>query len=185
VVPLLGRLLLWVVLMAGLPKIGAPPYPSNFGAVKEYMRDKVEPFIEGKAWIHIVDPTTQTVVRDWEAGTSEVTIIPIWSGWARVQPIRNTVNSWRATNPTTTRVVQFWVEFPDDIVIDLQKAGLRIAIENLPDDDNNDPWLAEYQYVILGGLNSSQAWQRTIDTQVDLENRPNYDMSAWPKPPED
>jgi hypothetical protein len=171
--------------MAGLPKVGPPPHPSRFKELAAYMRPHVEAFIKGKAWIHIIDPAQTVVERDWENGTSTVTPSILWSGWARVQPLRNTVSTWRATNPTTTRIVQFWPEdWPDEIAVDLQKAGLRIAVEDLGDaDDNNDPWLAEYLYVILGGINSSQAWQRTIDAQADLENRPNYDMASWPKPP--
>lgn len=173
---------LWrLVLMAGLPAIGTPPHPSDYAAVREYMEPKVKPFIQGKAWIHIIDPTLIDVYNDIPAGTTTVTGDPIWSGWARVQPLRNTVSTWRATNPTTTRIVQFWPdEFPVEQQIDLAKAGLRIAIEALG--DNNDPWLAEYQYVIVGGINSTQAWQRTLDTQVDLENRPNYAYTGWPKP---
>lgn len=167
-----------------LPKIGPPPHPSQYGAVRDYMEPIVKQYVNGKAWVHIIDPTGITPIRDWQTGTSIVPVTPMWSGWARVQPIRNTVSTWRATNPTTTRVVQFWLlDFPDEISIDLQKSGLRIAVEDVTGDDNNDPWLSEYQYVILGGLNSTQAWQRTIDTQVDLENRPNYDMASWPKPP--
>lgn len=169
--------------MASLPRVGGMPHPSDYAAMAEYMRPRVEPFYKGKAWIHIIDPTLITVQTNIKAGTRTVTGDPIWSGWSRIQPIRNTVSTWRATNPTTTRIVQFWVDFPKDIDIDLQKSGLRIAVERLDDEtDNNDPWLAQYQYVILGGINSTQAWQRTIDTQVDMENRPNYDMAAWPKP---
>jgi len=169
--------------MAGLPKIGPPPHPSQYAALREYMRPKILPFIQAKAWIHIIDPAIVKVTNNITAGTSTWEGQPSWSGWARVQPIRNTVQTWRATNPTTTRIVQFWPEdFPVDQKLD-QKPGLRIAIENLTEGENNDPWLSEYQYVIIGALNSTQAWQRTIDTQVDLENRPAYDFSLWPKPP--
>ena len=167
--------------MAGLPRIGAPPHPSDYAGTAAFMRPHVEGFIDGKVWIHVLDPTTED--RDMVFGTGQYTVqnTPLWSGWARVQPIRNSVNAWRATNPTTTRVVQFWVDLEEQ-VIDL-RPGLRIAVEIVATEDNNDDWLAEYQYVIVGAVNSSQAWQRTIDTQVDLENRPNYDMAAWPKPP--
>lgn len=170
--------------MAALPKVGIP-HPADNAAMREFMRPRVMPFIETtdegdpKPWIHIIDPTLIETATDIKAGT--MTVINdgrVWSGYARIQPIRNTVNSWRATNPTTTRIVQFWVEFPDEQEIDL-RPGLRIAVEF----GGNDPWLTEYQYVVVGALNSSQAWQRTIDTQVDLENRPDYDMTDWPKPP--
>jgi hypothetical protein len=169
--------------VASLPKVTGAPHPSDFGAVAAYMKPHVEPFVDGKAWIHLIDPTLIEEDINIKAGTMTVTGGPVWSGWARVQPIRNDVNAWRATNPTTTRTVQFWVEFPEDQTIDI-KPGFRICVDPLVDGDNNDPWLAEYQYVVMGGLNSTQAWQRTINTQVDLEIRPNYDTAAWPKPPE-
>ncbi len=169
--------------MASLPRVSPAPHPTDFKAVQEFMRPKVMPFInpddEGnvKGWIHILDPQLETRDMDVNAGTYVVTNTPIWSGNARIQPIRNTVQTWRASNPTTTRVVQFWVEFPPELEIDL-KPGLRIAVEI----GGNNPWLTEYQYVVIGSMNSSHAWQTTIDTQTDLENRPNYDMSTWPKP---
>jgi hypothetical protein len=147
------------------------------------MRPKVRPFYQGKAWVHLIDPTT--IVRgpmDIAAGTTSISVTPVWSGWARVQPLRNTVSTWRASNPTTTRIVQFWVDDPETVTVDF-KPGLRFAVD--PEIETNDPSHSQYLYVTLGGINSSQAWQRTVDTQVDLENRPNYDMTAWPKPPLD
>lgn len=162
--------------MGSLPRITAVPGPSDYAAVAEFMRPKVKPFYQGKEWVHLIDPTTIVRDLDVETGVQTVIVNPIWSGWARVQPLRNTVNAQRATNPTTTRIVQFWVE---DLTRDF-RPGLRFAV----DVESNDPIHKEYQYVVLGGINSSQAWQRTIDTQVDLENRPNYDMTLWPKPTE-
>jgi hypothetical protein len=174
-----------VVLMGSLPKLNLPPHPTQRGAVRDYMRDKIMPFIKSPdpddiGWIHIIDPTQITSTLNVDTGVMTVVATPIWSGYARIQPIRNSVSTWRATNPTTTRIVQFWVEFPEDQTIDL-KPGLRVAVEL----GGNDPWLTEYQYTIVGAINSSSAWQRTIDTQTDLENRPNYDMTNWPKPDAD
>lgn len=167
--------------MAGIPAFRGVPHPSEYGEVREFMRERVGEFIQGKAWVHIVDPMTVVTTTNITAGTMVVDATPIWSGWARIQPVRNTVGVWRATNPTETRVVQFWLEdFPDDQAVDL-RSGLRIVVNAEESADLNDPWLAQYQFVIDGGINSSQAWQRTVDTRVDLEGRPNYDMSLWPR----
>jgi len=46
--------------MPSLPKIATPPYPSDFGAVAEFMRPKVREFYQGKAWVHLIDPTSIT-----------------------------------------------------------------------------------------------------------------------------
>lgn len=184
---MLTRLLGGLVLMASLPRITPVPHPSQFSEMREFMRPHIERFVKptdehdnDKGWIHIIDPTQTVVATNFDTGVRTVTATPIWSGYARIQPIRNSVSTWRASNPTTTRIVQFWPDmFPNEQAIDL-KPGLRIAVE----EGGNDPWLVEYQYTIVGAVNSTQAWQRTIDAQVDLENRPNFDMSAWPKPGE-
>lgn len=165
--------------MPALPRIRPLPDPSDYAATQEFMRPFVEPHMKGddKGWIHILDPQNEVRTTNIKAGTYVVENTPIWSGRSRIQPIRNTVQTWRATNPTTTRVVQFWVEFPPELYVDL-KPGLRIAVQEA----HNSPWLEKYQYVIIGSLNGTQAWQTTIDAQTDLENRPNYDMSDWPTP---
>ena len=167
--------------MASLPRVTAVPDPSDYAAVAAFMRPRIRPFVEGKEWVHLIDPTQTVTSLNKAQGTQTVTVTPVWSGWARIQPLRNTVSTWRASNPTTTRIVQFWVDDPETLQLDF-RPGLRFAVDDVV--TANDPAHSLYLYVILGGINSSQAWQRTIDTQVDLENRPNFDMAAWPKPPE-
>jgi hypothetical protein len=170
--------------MGALPKLTFAPRPDKLSAMRDFMKPHVMPFIQAEdvediGWIHIIDPTQIVTNTNIAAGTMTVDVTPIWSGYARIKPIRNSVSTWRATNPTTTRIVQFWTEFPEDQTVDL-KPGLRIAVEF----GGTDPWLTEYLYTIVGAINGSASWQRTIDAQTDLENRPNYDMSAWPKPGE-
>lgn len=164
--------------MPGIPSF-ASPNPTNAPAFAEWMKPAVEPWIDNQAWIHLIDPDDINTTYDPATGMT-ATVEPIWSGWSRIQPIRNSVNSFRQANPTTTRIVQFWVEFPKDEDIPDFRSGLRIAVQN----GVNDPYLELYQYIIVGSMNSSLAWQRTIDTVVDTESRPNYDMTDWPEPPE-
>jgi len=153
-------------------------------ALAEFMRPLVEPWFNNEksgAWIHIIDPEEKVINTDIETGTISVQVDPVWSGFSRVQPLRTALNLKNPTNDTITRVIQFWIEFPKDGTLPDLKPGFEIAVEF----GLNDPALERHQYIIDGAINASDAWQRTIEAVVNLEARPNYDMSTWPKPPED
>ena len=77
-------------------------------AVRDFMRPIVEPWIE-QAWIAIVDPTAKTVTQNSVTGvTTDVSITPLWTGYARVQPLRTDITVKKAVDSTTQRTVQFW-----------------------------------------------------------------------------
>lgn len=149
-------------------------------SMAEFMRPLIEPWFKQQAWVHLLNPKDRVTDTNWETGKTEALWEPVWSGWARVKPLRTALNSKRAVNDTTTRVVQFWVDFPKDSTIGDIAPGWEIAVH----DGLNDPQLRNYQYYVTGAINGSDAWQRTIETVVDLESRPNYDFSKWPEPPE-
>lgn len=148
-------------------------------AVRDFMRPIVEPWIE-QAWIAIVDPTAKTVTQNSVTGvTTDVSITPLWTGYARVQPLRTDITVKKAVDSTTQRTVQFWPSaWPEDGPAPDLRPGLEIVVM----DGKNDPGLEEYKYLIVGSLNSSMAWQRTINTVVNEESRPDYDTSGWPQP---
>jgi len=145
----------------------------------DFMRPLLKPWIE-QAWVAIIDPLAKVVVRDsvTEAILS-VTVEPLWVGWSRVQPLRTDVTVKKAVDSTTQRTVQFWIDFPADETIPDVRPGYEMVVI----DGGNDPYLLLNKYVVTGALNSSMAWQRTINTFVDLESRPNYDTSSWPQRP--
>lgn len=155
--------------------------PADVDAWAEFMKPHVQPWFR-QAWCAVIDPTQRTETDDPITGVTEsVQIAPIYTGWFRVQPIRTNINVKKAIDSTTQRVVQFQtVDFPKDLMLPDLKPGLEIAVMW----GKNDPYLELYKYVITGSLNSSMAWQRTIDTTVNLESRPNWDMSSWPWPGE-
>jgi hypothetical protein len=153
--------------------------PSNQEQVAEFIRPYVEPFFKGQAWVHILDPEDRNVDTDFTTGITTVEWEPVWSGFSRVKPLRTALNSKQTINSTNTRVVQFWVDFPKDGTVGDIRPGMQIAVE----DGLNDPMLSNYQYVVTGAINGSDAWQRTIETVVDLEARPEYDFTNWPKRP--
>jgi hypothetical protein len=164
--------------MVDFPTFVSLPY-ADVDAYAEFMRPLITPWIK-QAWIAIVNPLDRIVTEDPITGVVQsATVTPIYTGYSRIQPLRTALNQKRATDSTTTRTVQFWVEFPKDNVLPDIKPGFEIVVM----DGKNDPSLTEYKYLVTGSQNSSMAWQRTIETTVNLESRPDYDTSGWPQPP--
>lgn len=165
--------------VAGFPVFKTLPY-ADVEAYAAFMKGLLTPWLH-QAWIAIIDPTQTTSTEDSVTGViTGVTITPVWTGYSRVQPLRSALGVKRAVDSTTTRVVQFQIEYPTEVKAFDIKPGFEIVVM----DGLNDPFLEEYQYVVTGAINSSMAWQRTIETTVNLESRPQYDTSGWPQPPE-
>ncbi len=100
----------------------------------------------------------------------------IWSGMARVQPYRREVGTATVTNPTTNQSVRFQIDFSQDGVIPDILTGWQVIVlpESLTGIELPDPYISSYQHVVRSNLNSSQAWIRTIETQVNTERRVNW-----------
>lgn len=100
----------------------------------------------------------------------------IWHGHARVQPYRREVATATTTNPTTNQSVRFQVDFSEDGVIPDIKTDYQVVVlpESLSGIELNDPAMPYYQHVVRSALNSSQAWIRTIEAQVNTGVRVQY-----------
>lgn len=157
------------------------PY-ADVDAYAEYVRPLLSPWLR-QAWVAIVDPATRTVTKNAYGAVTGVTVRPedlIWVGWARVQPLRTAITLKRAIDSTTTRTTQFQLlDFPADGDVPDIRAGFEVVVM----DGGRDPLLTEYQYYVTGSQNSSMAWQRTVETTVNQETRPDYDTTDWPQPP--
>lgn len=164
--------------MVAFPTLTTVPY-ADVDGYAELLRPLVTPWVK-QAWVAIIDPTKRTTTENAITGViSNVTVTPVFTGWARVQPLRTALNVKRAVDTTTSRTVQFWVGYTKDDTLPDIKPGFEVVVM----DGGNDPQLEEYQYVVTGSQNSSAAWQRTIETIVNLESRPDYDTSGWPQKP--
>lgn len=165
--------------MAAFPTLPDLPI-GDVVAYREFMRPLLDPWIK-QAWAAIIDPQQRVVVRDEITGVIEsVTVTPLHVGWFRIQPLRTALNQKKAIDSTTTRTHQFWpLDFPADETLPDIKPGFEIIVM----DGGNDPYLELYKYVVTGSTNSSMAWNRTIETTVNLEARPDYDTSGWPQRP--
>lgn len=156
----------------------------DVSAYAEFMKPILKPWMK-QAWIAIVDPKTRKTETNQFGAITSVTVDPadlVWVGYARAQPLRTAINLKRAIDTTTTRTTQFQlVDFPMDGTVPDIKAGYEVVVI----DGHNDPLLTKYQFYVTGSENSSMAWQRTVETTVNQETRPEYDTSGWPQPPED
>ena len=118
----------------------------------------------------IIDPSKSITTSNIAAGTKSTIQFPLGCGPTRIQSLKRPLNARNQTNDTTTRVIQFWLDFPKDQSLPDVKAGLEIIVTN----GGNDPYSANYQYVVTGATNSTIAWQRTVQALSNMETRPNY-----------
>lgn len=102
----------------------------------------------------------------------------VWTGMARVQPYRREIAVAAPTNPTTTQTVRFQIDFSEDGAIPLLKTGYQIIVltEAQGNTEQPDPHLSEYVHVIQSSMNSSLAWNRTIETTVNTEIRNTFQV---------
>jgi hypothetical protein len=134
-------------------------------AISQEMRKSVRQW--ENAHIIIINPGPNgTYLRD------KSPLAFVWDGMARVQPYRREVPAAAVANPTTNQSVRFQVDFSEDGAIPDMKTGYRILV--LDDVEIPDPYISEYEHVVNSALNSSMAWIRTIETQVNTETRANY-----------
>lgn len=133
-------------------------------------------------------------VRDWE--TVHIVILNpgengaylrdrndaafVWDGMARLQPYRREVATATVTQPTTNQSVRFQVDFSEDGGIPDIRTDYQVVVlpESLTGIQLNDPYLPFYQHVVRSTLNSSLAWIRTIECQVNTDLRVNYSVSV-------
>lgn len=119
------------------------------------------------AQIQIIDPNTRELDDYWDPATntySQATETVLWSGSARIQPVRN------ARTPdlgiTQGAIESVRVQVPYDADLSLVQKGMRINIT----DPGEDAVLASLQLVVRSAINSSYGWNRTIECDVDVKS---------------
>lgn len=133
----------------------------DVGAISEELRESVYRWFRGR--IQIVDPNiSETVYDKWTniGGDSQATIL--WEGIARIQPIRTPLDAREPMGETTIAAVRFQIPIEAMGGAPIRK-GLRVVIT----DPGEDPSLVHYQYVVRRAINSSMAWNRTIECEMD------------------
>jgi Family of unknown function (DUF6093) len=122
------------------------------------------------AQIQIVDPNTEDA--EWDTLTNEYiggSATVLWSGPARIQHLNQSIGV-AGFSETGIRTIR--VQVPLDVDAGFLRKGLQVIVT----DAGNDYELEQLQFVINSAINSSYAWLRTIECDVDVKSIAN---STW------
>lgn len=123
------------------------------------------------ATIQIVDPNLEDIVWDEWTNTEtggEPTVL--WSGPARIQHLKS--ESIPVTGFSQISIRGIRVQIPLEPATGFIRKGLQIIVT----DGGNDYELEQLQFIITSAINSSYAWLRTIEAEVDVKSVAN---STW------
>lgn len=117
------------------------------------------------ALIRILDPNLTIADDGYDAWTNKGTAPPLvlWEGVGQLAVFRQTLNAELPAGAITqVRSVRFTVPLdgPDMPI----RKGLMVQVVSCED----DPETERYQYTVTSGLNSSLAFDRTIEAEVDM-----------------
>lgn len=141
----------------------------NFSAISAEMRKTMLNWFNAE--IQIVDPNVEDVEWDVYSNTqSSGTPTVIWSGPARVQHL--TTNRVVDAGYSQTDIRGIRIQLPMDAEIGLIRKGLQVIVTN----GGSDVVLEQLGFVVKSSINSSYAWGRTIECDVDLKSVAN---STW------
>jgi hypothetical protein len=141
----------------------------NFAKIGTEMSKTYEQWLN--ASIQIVDPNVEE--GTWNEWTNQKTggaPTVIWSGPARIQHLVSDRMYEVGFSQTAIRGIR--VQVPLDVSQGFIRKGLQIVVT----DGGNDYELEQLQFVITSAVNSSYAWGRTIEAEVDMKSVAN---STW------
>lgn len=135
----------------------------NFAAISAEMRSTMLGWFN--ATIQIVDPNVEDVEWDVYTNTqSGGTKTVLWSGPARVQHLKSDTMPTVGFSQTDIRGIR--IQLPYDVELGLIRKGLQVIVTN----GGSDPILEQLGFVVASSINSSYAWSRTIECDVDLKS---------------
>jgi len=141
----------------------------NFSAIGSTMGNTALSWMN--ATIQIVDPNLSTAQWDpWTNAQTGGAPTVIWSGPARIQHLKN--ESLPSVGFSDTSIRGIRLQIPLDESAGFIRKGLQIIVTN----GGNDYELEDLQFVITSAINSSYAWLRTIEAEVDVKSLGN---STW------
>jgi hypothetical protein len=141
----------------------------NFAAISDEMRSTMLPWMNGT--VQIVDPNIGEQEWDpfnnqYEGISSEV----LWQGPARIQHLKTSSMPYVGFSQIGIRGIRLQV--PMDVELGFVRKGLQVIVI----DGGSDSELEQLQFVITSAVNSSYAWGRTIECEVDIKSVAN---STW------
>lgn len=129
----------------------------NAGIVQSLMLAQIEIY-DAEFSERTYDASTNT----W-AGESVV----LYTGKARIQPLTGVSDANSDYDPTVLQSVR--VQIPLTVSTPDIRPSHRIKVTSAPE----NPALEDFVYIVMGVLNSSNAWERTLMCRVDTELNPN------------
>jgi hypothetical protein len=126
------------------------------------------------ATVDIYNPASGEQEYDAESNTWTGTTTPLYTGPARIQPVASVTETTLEYNPTTIQNVRVILPYGKNTLEDSEgvvpdiRPNDRIRVTASPYNTN----LEKFIYVVIGVLNSSNAWERTLLCRVDTELDP-------------
>ncbi len=141
----------------------------DFAAISTEMRSTMLPWMNGT--IQIVDPNIgeqewNEFTNEYATNTSEV----LWQGPARIQHLSSETMPYVGMSQISVRGIRLQV--PMDAELGFVRKGLQVIVI----DGGSDPELEQLQFVVTSSINSSYAWGKTIECEVDVKSVAN---STW------
>lgn len=126
------------------------------------------------ATVDIYNPASGDQEYDAESNTWTGTTTPLYTGPARIQPVASVTETTLEYNPTTIQNVRVILPYGKNTLEDSEgvvpdiRPNDRLRVTASPYNSN----LEKFIYVVIGVLNSSNAWERTLLCRVDTELDP-------------
>lgn len=141
----------------------------NFAAISGEMRSTMLPWMNGT--VQIIDPNVSD--EEWDPFTNEyVGGNPevLWQGPARIQHLKAESVPDVGYSQIAIRGIRLQVPMDEDM--GFVRKGLQVIVI----DGGSDSELEQLQFVVTSAINSSYAWGRTIECEVDVKSVAN---STW------
>lgn len=119
------------------------------------------------AQIEIYDADFSERTYNATSNTWSGTAISLYTGKARIQPLTSVTDEASDYNPTVLQSVR--VQIPLTSTTPDIRPSHRLKVTSAP----GNPALEDFVYIVMGVLNSSNAWERTLMCRVDTELNPN------------
>ena len=134
----------------------------DIDAIGERMEPVVEEFFNGN--ITIYNPNIQDGAFDvWKNTVAGRSHTELWTGSARIQPVRWPVMVTGKAEQSAYKAVRFQIPLDADIDTTVVREGMRIQVNN----GGRFKDIENMLFVVTAATNSSFAFNRTIDAVVD------------------
>ena len=138
----------------------------DFAAIATEMRGIVSRWYN--ASVEVFDPNMEDLV--WDAATNTYTGDPevsIWSGTARIQPVRNVTTPDLGITQGAIQAIR--VQIPYDNTRGLIRKGLQVRVT----DGGETAILEDLEFVVQSAVNSSYGWNTTLECEVSVKSVAN------------